>query len=61
MEARDTTPNQGAAANRRPARQSDGSDNLSATLAADRALRAAVPELGRYATNDTAHISESKG
>jgi len=29
-----TWPNQDAAANRRPAGQSDGSDNLSATLAA---------------------------
>jgi hypothetical protein len=40
-------PNQGAAANRRPAGQSDGSDNLSATLAADRAFPAAVAELDR--------------
>ena len=40
-------PNQGAAANRRPAGQSDGSDNLSAIVAADRALPAAVAELGR--------------
>ncbi|MDB6024413.1 MAG: hypothetical protein JWM68_636 [Verrucomicrobiales bacterium] len=40
-------PNQGAAANCRPAGQSDGSDNLSATLAADRAFPAAVAELGR--------------
>mgnify|MGYP006176101307 CR=1 FL=1 len=39
--------NQSAAANRRPAGQSDGSDNLSATVAADRALPAAVAELGR--------------
>ena len=38
--------NQGAGANRRPAGQSDGSDNLSATLAADRAFPAAVAELG---------------
>jgi hypothetical protein len=36
-----------AAANRRPALQSDGSDNLSATVAADRAFPAAVAELGR--------------
>jgi hypothetical protein len=54
-------PNQSAAANRRPALQLDGSDNLSATLAADRAFSilrsstatedgpAAVAELGRYA------------
>jgi hypothetical protein len=40
-------PNQSAAANRRPAGQSDGSDNLAATLAADRAFPAAVAELGR--------------
>ena len=31
-----TRPNQGAAANRRPAGQSDKSDNFSATLAANR-------------------------
>ncbi len=43
----DETSNQGAAANRRPAGQSDGSDDLSAILAADRALPAAVAELGR--------------
>jgi hypothetical protein len=40
--------NQSAAANRRPAGQLDGSGNLSATVAADRALPAAVAELGRY-------------
>ena len=40
-------PNQSAAANRRPAGQSDGSDNSSATVAADRAFPAAVAELGR--------------
>ena len=34
--------------NRRPALQSDGSDNLSATVAADRAFPAAVAELGRW-------------
>jgi hypothetical protein len=39
--------NQGAAANRRPAGQSDGSGNLAATVAADRAFPAAVAELGR--------------
>ena len=39
--------NQGAAANRRPAGQSDGSGNLFATVAADRAFPAAVTELGR--------------
>ena len=32
---------------RRPAGQSDGADNLPATLAADRAFPAAVAELGR--------------
>jgi hypothetical protein len=41
------TPNKSAAANRRPAGPSDGSDNLSATLAADRAFPAAVAELDR--------------
>ena len=40
-------PNQSAAANRRPAGQSDGSGNLFATVAADRAFPAAVAELGR--------------
>jgi hypothetical protein len=43
------TPNQSAAANRRPAGQSDGSGNLLAAVAADRALPAAVAELGRSA------------
>jgi len=38
-----TLANQGA--NRRPAGQSDGSDNLSATLAAERAFPAAVVDL----------------
>ena len=42
-----TWPNQDAAANRRPAGQSDGSDNLSAIVAADRAFPAAVAELDR--------------
>jgi hypothetical protein len=41
------SPNQSAAANRRPAGQLDGSGNLSATVAADRACPAAVAELGR--------------
>ena len=41
------SPNQGAAANRRPAGQADGSGNLLATVAADRAFPAAVAELGR--------------
>jgi len=38
-------PNQSAAANRRPAGQLDGSDTLSAIVAADRAFPAAVAEL----------------
>ena len=42
-----TTANQGAAANRRPAGQLVGSDNLSAIAAVDRAFAAAVAELGR--------------
>lgn len=37
----------GAAANRRPAGQSDGSGNLAAVVAADRVFPAAVAELGR--------------
>ena len=41
------TANQSAAANRRPASQSDRSYNLSAIVAADRAFPAAVAELGR--------------
>lgn len=40
-------PNQSAAANRRLAGQSDGAGNLAAIVAADRALPAAVAELGR--------------
>ena len=39
--------NQSAAANRRPAGQLDGSGNLAAIVAADRAFPAAVAELGR--------------
>lgn len=42
-----TPPNQIAAANRRPAGQSDGSGNLAAIVAADREFPAAVAELGR--------------
>ena len=42
-----TWPNQCAAANRRPAGQFDGSGNLSAFIAADRAFLAAVAELDR--------------
>ena len=41
------TPNQIAAANRRPAAQADGSGNLFATVAADGAFPAAVAELDR--------------
>ena len=40
-------PNQSAAANRRPAGQADGSDNLSAIVTAGRAFPTAVAELGR--------------
>jgi len=39
--------NQGAAANCRAAGLSDGADNFSAIVAADRAFPAAVAELGR--------------
>ena len=39
--------NQSAAANRRPALQSDGSGDLAETVAANRAFPAAVAELGR--------------
>ena len=37
-------PDRSAAANRRPAGQSDGSDNLAAIVAADRTLPAAAAE-----------------
>jgi hypothetical protein len=47
-------PNQSAAANRRPAGQANGSDNLFATVAADRVFPAAVAELGRWAGNPRA-------
>jgi len=47
MRAHTTRPNQSAPANRRPALQSDGLCNLAAIVAADRALPAAVAELGR--------------
>lgn len=40
-------PNHSAGADRHPAGQVDGSDNLSATVAADSAFPAAVAELGR--------------
>jgi hypothetical protein len=42
-----TQSNKGAAANRRSAGEADGSGNLSATPATDRAFPAAVAELGR--------------
>ena len=45
-------PNQSAAANRRPAGQSDGSGNLGAIVAADRAFPAAVAELDRWANSE---------
>jgi hypothetical protein len=44
---REAQPNQSAAANRHSAGQSDGSDNLAASVTADRALPAAVAGLGR--------------
>lgn len=47
LESQTRWANQTLETNRRPAGQSDGSDNLSATLAADRAFPAAVAELGR--------------
>ena len=46
------TPNQGAATNRRTAGQSDGLDNLAATLAVDRTFPAVVVGLGSL----TSHI-----
>mgnify|MGYP003383572972 CR=1 FL=1 len=46
-ELRLIAPYQNAAANRRPAGQLDGLDKVLATVAADRALPAAVAELGR--------------
>ena len=47
MEIATLMPNHGAASNSRPAGQLDGSDNLSAIVAADRAFPAAVAELDR--------------
>src|SRR5436190_22926946 len=48
LRPRNEQPNKkGASANRRPAGQSDGSADLSAIVAADRAFPAAVAELGR--------------
>lgn len=40
-------PDKGTAANRRAALQSDGSSNLTAIFAADRAFPAAIAVLGR--------------
>ena len=45
-------PDKCAAANPRPAGQSEGSDELPAINAADRAFPVAVAELGRYAQAD---------
>jgi len=42
------SPNQSAAAIRRPAGQLDGSGDLTAIVAADRAFPSAVAELGRW-------------
>ncbi len=42
-------PNKGAAANRRPAGQLNGSDNFFATVSADRAFPVAVADPGRLA------------
>lgn len=50
-------PNQSAAANRRPAGQLDGSGNLSAIVAADRAFPAAVAELGSLYANEFLRIT----
>jgi len=46
--------------NRRPAGQTDGSDNLAATVAADRAFLAAVAELDRW-HHDAACLHHSTG
>ena len=53
--------NQSAAANRRPAGQSDGSGNLAATVAADRAFPAAVAELGSFCHEDQSQSPSSGG
>jgi hypothetical protein len=45
-------PKHSAAANRGPAGQSEGSGNLFATVAADRAFPAAVAEFGRSAKHE---------
>jgi hypothetical protein len=50
----DETPKKDAPANRRPAKPSDGSDNLSATLAADRVFPVAVAELA-FRLHRTSH------
>lgn len=55
-------PNQGAAANRRPAGQLDGSGNLFATVAADRAFpAAAVDELGRSVLQASSGVPTPNG
>ncbi len=46
-----TSANQSAAANHRPGGQLGSSDNLSATIAADRAFPVAVVELDRSAVD----------
>ena len=48
------------ASNRRPAGQSDGSGNLSAIVAADRAFPAAVAELGLALRHTHVYESESE-
>ena len=47
IKAKANQANQGAPANRRTAGQLDGSGNLAAIVATDRAFPAAVAELGR--------------
>ena len=47
--------NQSTAANRRPAGQVDGSGNLAAPVAADRAFPATVAELGRSAQKTSSY------
>ena len=55
-----TWPNQDVAAIRRPTGQSDGSGDLSATLAADRSLPGAVAELERYVLERDLPVSSSR-
>lgn len=56
-----TWPNQIAAANRRPAGQSDGSGNLFATAATGPVCPAAVAESGSSATRDVSGSIASSG